>query len=144
LGETASALQVFLKGLVFMAYWCALGDEPWVYPYANKWFYCQDQNLLERMSRWFPSKTYIQKWIEDQEKYFAESHNKNHNLSIKDWLEKYIFNDIHESFFGGIHQELYKWLERLVDTQFEIRSRPPVVWTLDMIKKVKIFDDVVS
>jgi hypothetical protein len=77
-------------------------------------------NLLEGMSRWFPSKTEIQKWIEDQEKEFAEVENKNPNLSLEDWLEKYIFIDIHEIFFGGIHQGLYEWLDRLEYTHFEI------------------------
>jgi hypothetical protein len=43
-----------------------------------------------------------------------------------------------------IHKELYEWLARLADTQFEIRSRPPVVWTLALIKKVKRVDNVVS
>jgi hypothetical protein len=35
------------------------------------------------MSRWFLLKTEIQKWIEDQEKDFAEAQNKNPKLSIK-------------------------------------------------------------
>jgi hypothetical protein len=96
------------------------------------------------MSRWFPSKTKIQKWIENQEKDFIEAQNKNPNLSIEDWLERYIFNDIHDIFFGGIHQELYEWLSRLEDTQFEIRSRPPMVWTSALIKKVKRIDNVIS
>ena len=87
------------------------------------------------MSRWFPSKTEIQKWIEDQEKDFIEAQNKNPNLSIEDWMERYIFIDIHEIFFGGIHHELFDLLARLANTQFEIRSRPPVVWTSTLIKK---------
>jgi hypothetical protein len=41
--------------------------------------------------------------------------------------------------FGGIHKELYEWLVILVDTQFEIKSRPHVVWTSALIKKVKRF-----
>jgi hypothetical protein len=41
-------------------------------------------NLLEGMSRWFPSKTKIQKWIEDQERDFAEAQNNNPNLSTED------------------------------------------------------------
>jgi hypothetical protein len=102
------------------------------------------QILFKGMSRWFPSKTEIQKWIEDQEKDFAEAQNKNPNLSTEDWLERYIFTDIHEIFFGGIHQELYEWLARLVDTQFEIRSRLPVVWMSELIKKVKKDDNTVS
>jgi hypothetical protein len=59
-------------------------------------------------------------------------------------LGRYIFTNIHKIFFGGIHKELYKWLARLVDTQFEIRSRPPVVWMSMLIKKVKRVDNVVS
>jgi hypothetical protein len=72
-GETASASQVLLKGPVARACWCTLGAEPWVFPYANKWFHCQDRNILEEMSRWFPSKTKTQKWIKDQEKDFTEA-----------------------------------------------------------------------
>jgi hypothetical protein len=47
--------------------------EPWVCPYANKWFYFWDENLLEGLSRWFPSKIETQKWIYDQEKDFVEA-----------------------------------------------------------------------
>jgi hypothetical protein len=58
--------------------------------------------------------------------------------------ETYTFIDIHKIFFGGIHQELYEWLARLEDTQFEVRSRPPIVWTsVTLIKKVKRVDNVV-
>jgi hypothetical protein len=46
--------------------------------------------------------------------------------------------------FGGIHKELYEWLSRFVDTQFEIRFNPHVVWTAALIKKVKRVDNVVS
>jgi hypothetical protein len=100
--------------------------------------------FLKGMSRWFPSKTETQKWIEDPEKDFVEAQNKNPNLSSEDWLEKYIFTNIHEIFFGGIHQELYEWLARLADTQFEIRYRLLVVWTSALIKKVKEVDNTAS
>ena len=96
------------------------------------------------MSRWFPSKREIQKWTEDQEKDFTEAQNKNPNLSTEDWLKRYIFTDIHEIFFGGIHQELYEWLGRLADTQFEIISRPPVVWMSELINKFKRVDSFIS
>jgi hypothetical protein len=59
-------------------------------------------------------------------------------------LGRYIFTDVHKIFFTGVHKELYEWLARLVDTQFEIKSRPLVVWTMTLIKKVKRVDNVVS
>jgi hypothetical protein len=40
LGETASASQVLSKGPIVRACWFTLGDEPWVCPYAKKWFRC--------------------------------------------------------------------------------------------------------
>jgi hypothetical protein len=55
-----------------------------------------------------------------------------------------MFTDIHEIFFGGIHQKLYEWLARLADTQFEVRSRLHVVWTSTLIKKVKRIDNAMS
>ena len=51
---------------------------------------------------------------------------------------------MHEILFIGVHKELYEWLARLVDTQFEIRSRPPMVWTTDLIKKFNRVDNFVS
>jgi hypothetical protein len=59
-------------------------------------------------------------------------------------LGRYNFTDIHEIFFGGIHKELYEWLSRLANTQFEIRLRPPVVWMSMLIKKVKRVDNIMS
>jgi hypothetical protein len=59
-------------------------------------------------------------------------------------LGRCIFTNIHNIFFGGVHKELYECLSRLTDTQFEIRSRPPVVWTSALIKKVKRVDNVLS
>jgi hypothetical protein len=63
---------------------------------------------------------------------------------MEDWLGRYIFTDIHEIFFGGIYQELFEWLVRLADILLKIRARPPVVWTLALIKKVKRVDNTVS
>jgi hypothetical protein len=39
---------------------------------------------------------------------------------------------------------MYEWLARLADTQFEIRSRLPMVWTSELIKTFKEVDNTVS
>jgi hypothetical protein len=143
-GETTSTSQGLLKGPVVRVCWCTARVEPWVWPCANKWLCCRDWDLFEGISRWFPSNTNIQKWIEEQEKDFVEAQNKNPSINIEDWLGRYFFTNIHDILFGGIHKYLYEWLARLADTQFEIRSRPPVVWTVVLIKKVKRVDSIVS
>jgi hypothetical protein len=114
--ETASTSQVLSKGLVVRACWCIVRVEPRVYTCTNKGFHCEEWDLLEGMSRWFPSRIEIHKWIEEKEKDFEEAHNKNPNIRIEDWLGRYIFTYIHEFLFGGIHKDLYEWLARLVDT----------------------------
>jgi hypothetical protein len=58
-GETTFASQVLFKGLIVSDCWCAIRVEPWVCPCADKWFCYRDQDLLEGMPRWFPSKTKI-------------------------------------------------------------------------------------
>jgi hypothetical protein len=96
------------------------------------------------MSRCFPLKKEIQKWIEDQERDCVEAQNRNPKLSTEDWLQRYIFIDIQEIFFGGIHQDLFEWLARFVDTQLHIKSRPPVFWMSTLIQKVKRVNNIVS
>jgi hypothetical protein len=51
---------------------------------------------------------------------------------------------VNDILFTEVHQELYEWLARLEETQFEIRSRLHVVWTSTLITKVKKVDNVVS
>jgi hypothetical protein len=143
-GETSSASQVLPKGPIVRVCWCIVRVEPWVFSYANKWFLRWDQDLLEGISKWFRSNTEIQKWLEEKERYFVESQNKKPSISTEYWLGRYIFTDVNKILFGGVHKELHEWLARLEDTQFEIRSRPPVVWTTMLIKKVKRVDNVVS
>jgi hypothetical protein len=144
LGETSSTSQVLLKGQVVGVCWCTVRVESWVFPCANKWFCCRDQGLLEGISRWFPLKTKIHKWIEEQERDFVEAQNKNLSISTEDSLGRYIFTDVHEILFAGVHKVLYEWLAILVDTQFEIRSRPLMVWTTMLINKFKRINNVVS
>jgi hypothetical protein len=62
--ETSSASQLLSKGPIVRACWCVVRAKPWLWTYANKWFHCLDWDLLERMSRWFPLKIELQKWIE--------------------------------------------------------------------------------
>jgi hypothetical protein len=61
-------------------------------------------------------------------------------------VEPWVFPcaNVHEILFAGVHKELYEWLAILVDTQFEIRSRPLMVWTTMLINKVKRINNVVS
>ena len=61
---------------------------------------------------WRPSVKEIGDWIEETYQKFAEQENKDPRPSSDDFLQRYIFSDIYEIFFGSIHIELYQWLSR--------------------------------
>ena len=46
---------------------------------------------------------------------FAEQENKDLRRSANDFLQRYVFCDIYEIFFGSIHIELHQWLSRLTE-----------------------------
>ena len=48
---------------------------------------------------WHPTKEELNQWVEPKEIKFAKKENKSPGLSTKDWLQKYIFIDLHEIFF---------------------------------------------
>ena len=48
---------------------------------------------------WHPTKEELNQWVGYKEKEFAATENKSSTLSTEDWLQKYIFIDLHEIFF---------------------------------------------
>ena len=49
---------------------------------------------------WHPSKEEIESWVKAKEKEFAEKENINPRLSTEDWLQRYLFTNLHENFFA--------------------------------------------
>ena len=52
------------------------------------------------MCFWHPLKEEIENWVELKEKEFVEKENINPRLSAEDWLQRYIFIDLHEILFA--------------------------------------------
>jgi hypothetical protein len=44
-------------------------------------------------------KEYIERWLKTKELEFAQKDNINPKLTPRKYLEKYVFNDLHEVFF---------------------------------------------
>ena len=86
---------------------------------------------------WNPLKEEIKIWVESKEKEFVEKENKNPKLSTKDWLQRYIFSDLHEVFFATFLVELHVWLSRLMENKTSSHSDKPMEWTLEVIQRLK-------
>ena len=69
---------------------------------------------------WFlhPSKEEIESWVESREIEFTEKENKSPRLSTEYWLERYVFNNLHEVFFINFPIDLHAWLSRLVQNLY--------------------------
>jgi hypothetical protein len=93
---------------------------------------------------WHPSKEEIENWIESKEKEFTEEENRNHRLSTKDWLKRYIFSDIHEVFFANFPTELLAWLSILEENKTSTCSERLAEWTLEVIQRLKKTDNSIS
>ena len=78
---------------------------------------------------WRPLVKEIGDWIEETYLKFAEQENKDSRCSANDFLQRYVFSDVYEIFFGSIHIELHQWLSRLTErrTKFQENQFPP--WT---------------
>ena len=93
---------------------------------------------------WHHQKEEIENWVESKEKEFAKQKNRNLRISTEDWLQRYVFSDIHEVFFTIFPTELHVWLSRLAENKIVTHSDKPTKWTLEVIQRLKKIDNSIS
>ena len=71
---------------------------------------------------WRPLVKEIGDWIEETYLKFTEQENKDPRRSSDDFLQRYIFTDIHEILFSSIHIELHQWLSRLTERKTNFKE----------------------
>ena len=57
----------------------------------------------------------IDHWFVETYLKFAQQENTNPRWSARDFLQRYVFCDAYEIFFGSIHIEFHQWLSRLAE-----------------------------
>ena len=55
----------------------------------------------------------IERWLKTKELEFAQKDNINHKITLCKYLDKYVFNNLHEVFFYDFLHVLQEWLLRL-------------------------------
>ena len=93
---------------------------------------------------WRPSVKEISDWIEETYLKFAEQENKDARRSSDDFLQRYIFSDIYEIFFGSIHIELHQWLSRLTERKTNFKEDQFPNWTPARINILKRLNNAIS
>jgi hypothetical protein len=60
----------------------------------------------------------------------------NHRMSDKQWMQRYVFTDLHEIFFGEFPKILTKWLERMVEKTGRFSVAAPKNWTPKLVRQL--------
>ena len=86
----------------------------------------------------------ISDWFAEISLKFAQQENANPRCSASEFLQRYVFCDAYETFFGSIHIELHQWLSRLTErrTNFQVRRIP--AWTPARVNLVQHVNNEVS
>ena len=93
---------------------------------------------------WHPKSSEIDTWFETKTKEFTETENINPNRDSEEWLQKYIYTNVHEVFFATFPSELHPWLARLADCSGHVQSDKLTQWNQAAVQKLKNTDNVVS
>lgn len=93
---------------------------------------------------WVPSKEEITTWIGQNQRTFAEEQNKNPRINTDDWLQRYLFTDLHEIFFCGFPIIFYEWLSKIAETKNCFTKDQPTSWNLILINRLKSISNPIS
>ena len=75
---------------------------------------------------------------------FMAQENRNPHLTKEQWLERYLYTEIHEIFLSSFLIELYEWIAKLVDDQGRWRLDNPIVWTPVLVRRLEASDDKIT
>ena len=65
-------------------------------------------------------------------------------MSPKNWVDRYIYSDIHEVFFVEFPVILYEWLTRLAARQTSFQRREFVEWSDQLVHEVTNVSNAIS
>ena len=82
---------------------------------------------------WRLTKKDIIDWLEWKEQKFAWQEKNDTWTSDKQWMQMYVFMDLHEIFFGEFPKKLTEWLERLVEKTWSFSVPTPKNWTHELV-----------
>ena len=86
----------------------------------------------------------ISDWFTEICSKFVQQENVNLQRSASEFLQRYVFCDAYEIFFGSIHIELHQWLSRLTERRMNFQARHIPVWTPARVNLVQHMNNEVS
>ena len=65
-------------------------------------------------------------------------------LRAENWIDKYIYSDIHEIFFAEFPILLHEWLSRLATKQTNLQRRETMEWNDQLVREVTSVSNTIS
>ena len=65
-------------------------------------------------------------------------------MSKEQWLECYLYMEIHKIFFASFPSKLYEWIAKLENNQGRCRLDKPIVWTLELVRRLEASEDKIA
>ena len=75
---------------------------------------------------------------------FVTQENRNPRLSKEEWLDYYLYTEIHEIFFASFPTELYEWITKLADSQGRWKDDDPIVWIVELVRRLEASEDKIT
>ena len=93
---------------------------------------------------WNPTKKEIKGWLDRRIHEFTAQENKSPRLSKEQWLDRYLYMEIHEIFFASFPTKLYKWIAKLADSKGRWKLDGPIVWTPELVRRLEESKDKIA
>ena len=90
-----------------------------------------------------PSKEEINAWVEQKELNFATEENKDSKITTEEWLQRYLFTDLHEIFFCEFPIIFYEWLSKIAERKNCFKRDQPTR-NLVLINRLKSISNPIS
>ena len=70
--------------------------------------------------------------------------NINPQLTKEQWLDQYLYTEIHEIFFWSFSIELYECIVKLANSQERWKLDGPIVWTPELVWRLEASEDKIA
>ena len=85
---------------------------------------------------WHPIKKEIVDWLESKMLAFVQEESIGSQLSTKNWVDEYIYSDIHEIFFTEFPIVLHDLFSRLATCHKNFQRREAVEWSDQLVREI--------
>ena len=93
---------------------------------------------------WNPTKKEIGDWWDRKIHKSVAQENKNPRLKNEQWMDMYLYIEIHEFFFCSFPVELYQWITKLANSQGRWRLDGSIVSTSELVQRLEASEDKIT